>query len=182
MTLSSAIVSTAHFFATAPAQGFVALSRVRTLDTLYLVDLHPEKMRCSLPALRKYNELRDAIGLPPFPEPDRRRRGDVQAPVPPGGDQHHQGAPPPETPTGKVPYVDRRTSSARLRVGVKVSGGGGADEDQSVPQPAAAGATPRRRPVKRRRPDCDETTDDEDYIPVSFFILINLGREKNVRS
>lgn len=166
MTLSSAIVSTAHFFATAPAQGFVALSRVRTLDTLHLIDLHPEKMRCSLPALRKYNELRDGIGLPPFPEPVRKKRGGI-GPDPsatPGGDQ------PPETPTGKIPSVDRRTSSARLRVPVRVSGGGetadneaaaAQGEDQEAP-PTAGAATPRRRPTKRPRRGCDATMGEDE--------------------
>lgn len=64
LTLPAVIVSTAKFFA--PAQAFVAFSRVRRLEDLYLLDFDETKLNCSQAALDKYNQLRWSVGLTAF--------------------------------------------------------------------------------------------------------------------
>ncbi|GMS91308.1 hypothetical protein PENTCL1PPCAC_13483, partial [Pristionchus entomophagus] len=67
LTQKNVVISMKKFFGA--GMGFVALSRVTTLEGLHLMNYYPSKIVCDIGSLRKCNELRASICLDLYPEP-----------------------------------------------------------------------------------------------------------------
>ncbi|GMT02492.1 hypothetical protein PENTCL1PPCAC_24666 [Pristionchus entomophagus] len=67
LTQKNVVISMKEFFGA--GMGFVALSRVTTLEGLHLMNYYPSKIVCDIGSIRKCNELRASIRLDRYPEP-----------------------------------------------------------------------------------------------------------------